>query len=251
MILQRISLSWLPTSLHLKPCTCSAQWLQKASAPWTFLLALLFRALALLPSVIPPENLGSHKEFSVEPGSVCASQSVCRCQSSQLWSRILYSVLHSLVSSKKGKKNPQTIVFLHILLVAGIPVLIKWLLSLCIEYGSQQPCPTRFICFSPQWDNTISCVCISSTLSHYQLHYKLRACSHIGLKVFFFPWKSTTVRSPGTGLLGFHMVCLLTQLQSGSGPASVSTFHRSHADVTLVFYTGDFYLFIYFNPKKE
>lgn len=105
MILQHISLSWFPTSLHLKPCTCSAQWLQKASAPWTFLLALLFRALALLPSVIPPENLGSHKEFSVEPGSVCASQSVCRCQSSQLWSRILYSVLHSLVSSKKGKKK--------------------------------------------------------------------------------------------------------------------------------------------------
>lgn len=227
----------------MKPCTCSAQRLQKASAPWTFLLALLFGVLALLPSVIPPENLGSHKEFSVEPGSVCASRSVCRCQSSQLWSRILYSVLHSLVSSKKEKKkSPNNTISPH---SSGC-----WNPSThqmtpqpshSFGYRSQQPCPTRFTCFSPQRDSTISCVCISSTLSHYQLHYILCACSHIALKVFFFPLEIHSQESWHQFAWFPHGLPADTQLWSVSGPASVITFHRSHADVTYVFYTGGFY----------
>lgn len=178
---------------------------------------------------------------------LCADAKVLSCGAE-------FSTLSSIpwfqVKKEKKKNNPQTIVFLHILLVAGIPVLIKWLLSLHIAFwGSHAPLDSSAFLHSKRVQSVVSAFpplypIISSIMNSVLAPTSVWRC-------FFFPWKSTTVRSPGTGLLGFHMVCLLTQLQSGSGPASVSTFHRSHADVTLVFYSGDFYLFIYFNPKKE
>lgn len=224
-------ISPLPASLHLKLCPCSAPVFVDHILSLDISNGLPVCRSSFVPAVIPPKNLGSHRELSLKSGSICVSWFVCRCQSSQLWSRNFYPVLHSSVSSEKQHhKNPnpnnKNQIPKHCILLSFFPLME-------LQRSSNDSLAFAFLGIS------FSNASIHMLFYHSEAvkfiafcllpfipssaHYIHSACFHIGLKIVWFGFSLQKSLPEALALVCF---VASTVPQSTSGLTHITISHR-------------------------
>lgn len=176
-----------PASLHWKLCPCSAPVFVDHILSLDISNGLPVCRSHFLPAVTPPENLGSHRELSLESGSICAGAKVLSCGAEV---SILSSIPWFQVKKKPQKPKPQQQkpnskelwVFFHYSSWWTLSV-HQMTLQLLHSWGHHSPVP-QFTWFLSQWGSKINCIFVCSPLFHHQPIMYTVLASTLGWKLF-------------------------------------------------------------------